>query len=199
MIRVTEPLNYFKEPWYIDWVHRVGRTEANKTAKKAMSIGSRVDELIKNRVNGEFTGKTKKDSQEVLNCCQAFKKWEEVYKPTSIVPCERYFASIEGEEISGEPDIMVDGVLVDIKCSAKISPSYWLQVNMYRYLQWLTPPGFKLTEDNRYKVGILRLDKVTASYEYVVKEYDPSLVNVWLSLMRAYVYFNKEKFDGDEL
>ena len=47
MIRVTEPLNYFIEPWTLDWYCRVGKAKANRTKKSAMKIGTRVDELIK--------------------------------------------------------------------------------------------------------------------------------------------------------
>ena len=185
MIRVTEVLNYFKEPWYIDWVHKVGRMEANKISKAAMKVGSRVDELIKaNRTP------TPKDKPEVHSCIAAFNKWKAIYQPKAITPYSRLYATIEGVEVTGEPDIDVDGVLVDIKCSSKISLGYWVQVNIYRFIE------AKITLP---KVGILRLDKVTGSFEYVVKDYDKTLVDVWVGLMRAYVYFKGEQNDGDEL
>jgi len=182
-IRVTEVLSYFKEPWYIDWIHKVGRTEANKIGKAAMAIGTRVDELIKSNASSGGA----KDKEEVHNCMAAYKKWLDVYKPSSVTPCTRLNAVIEGHEVTGEPDIMVDDVLVDIKCSSKISPSYWLQVNMYRKLH-----------DSTGDVAILRLDKVTGSFEYVVQKHDPFLCEVWLGLMRAYVYL-KGDGNGDEL
>ena len=178
MIRVTEVLNYFKEPWYVDWVCRVGKREANRVSKAAMKIGTRVDELIKS--NGTPSSKDKPEVQCAMN---AYAKWLHVYKPTLIVNGTRHDTTIEGQEVSGEPDLFVDGVLVDIKCSSKISPLYWVQVNMYSYLT-----------NHLGRVGILRLDKTTASYEYVVKDYDKSLVDVWLGLMRAMVYL---KGDGD--
>lgn len=181
-IRVTEPLNFFKEQWYIDWVHKVGRTEANKISKRAMALGTRVDELIKLRCATAMT----KDSVETHSCIAAFNKWMAVYQPKEIVNGERLYTIIDGHEVSGEPDIYVDDVLVDIKCATKISPSYWVQVNMYRYLKC----------DTGSKVGILRLDKTTGSYEYVVKDYDPRLVNVWMGLMRAMVYYKGEAHDG---
>lgn len=183
MIRVTEPLYYFSEPWLVDWKLMVGKAEANRISKSSMKIGSRVDELIK---TGEKP--TKKDKPEVHSCMQAFDKWRSIYTPLSLEIGVRLFKSIEEVEVTGEPDIFVDDVLVDIKCATKISPSYWIQVNMYRKLQGETG-----------KVGILRLDKTTGSYEYVVKDYDPSLVNVWCGLMRAMVYFKGESNDGTEL
>lgn len=182
-IRVTEPLNFFKEQWYIDWIHRVGRTEVNKVGKQAMAIGTRVDELIK-------TGgvPTTKDKPEVHTCLSAYAKWLSIYTPLVVTNGNRLFKSIEEVEVTGEPDIYVDDVLVDIKCSSKISPMYWIQVNMYRKLQ-----------DSTGKVAILRLDKHTGSFEYVVKEHDPFLCDVWLGLCRAMLYLKGEEHDGDKL
>lgn len=189
-IRVTEVLNYFKEPWYIDWIHKVGRTEANRVSKAAMKIGTRVDEIIKENPLNPDASQHKKETNEVLVAMGAYQKWLEVYKPKSITPCTRLNTTIDGVEVTGEPDLMVDDVLVDIKCSSKISPSYWVQVNMYCYLKAVE------TKMPRNKVAILRLDKVTGSYEYVVKEYDPKLVDVWCGLMRAFVYYKEVGNDG---
>lgn len=176
-VRVTEPLNFFKEQWYIDWVHKVGRTEANKIGKQAMAIGTRVDELIK-----EGDTPTTKDKPEVHSCFAAFNKWRSVYTPLVVTNGTRLFKSIEEVEVTGEPDLFVDDVLVDIKCAGKISPTYWIQVNMYRQLQGSTG-----------KVAILRLDKHTGSFEYVVKDYDPFMCKIWLGLARAMIFLK-----GDE-
>ena len=183
VIRVTEPLSYFVEPWYIDWIHRVGRTEANKVKKSAMAIGTRVDELIKTG-----TEPIAKDKHEVHTCFAAYRKWFSLYTPLVVEPGKRLFKSIEEVEVSGEPDLFVDDVLVDIKCSSKISKSYWIQVNMYRQLHGSTG-----------KVAILRLDKVTGSFEYVVKEHDPFLCGVWLGMCRAMLYLKGDDNGGDEL
>lgn len=193
MVSVTEVLSYFKEQWYIDWVCRVGKAEANRVSKASMKVGSRVDELIKSGLMPK-----KKDSQEVDNCILAYDKWKAVYQPKSIVSGTRLFATIDGVQVTGEPDLFVDDVLVDIKCASKISPSYWLQVNVYKYLQvkqWLYPSA----EMIRSKVAILRLDKVSGSYEYVVKDYDAKCVDVWCGMLKAMMYFKKESNDGDEL
>ena len=196
MVRVTEVLNYFKEPWYIDWVHRVGRTEANKISKASMKIGSRVDEIIKEKLAYvPYMADYKKESKEVHNCLEAFNKWWRIYKPKSITPCSRLYATIEGQEVTGEPDIMVDDVLVDIKCSSKISLSYWVQVCIYWFMKHEVWKKGLPSEASR-KVGILRLDKVTASYEYVVQDYDPNKVSVWCGLMRAYCYFKGDDDGG---
>ena len=134
-IRVTQVLNYFKEQWFVDWFHDTGRREANRVSKEALKIGTRVDELIKAN-----STPTTKDKAEVHSCIAAYNKWKAVYQPKSVTPCNRLFGTVDNHQITGEPDIMVDDVLVDIKCSNKIALSYWLQVNMYEYLSYMTNP-----------------------------------------------------------
>lgn len=180
-VRVTEVLGFFKQEWYVKWVAKNGLAVCNRIGKASMKVGSRVDEIIK---EGSLIV-AKKDSAEVNHCVNAFIKWKQVYQPKEILNGVRLYKEVDGVEVTGEPDIYVDGVLVDIKCASKISLDYWLQVNVYRWLEGKTG-----------KVAILRLDKVTASYEYVVKDYDPFLVNVWRGLMNAYVYY-KGDTDGD--
>ena len=201
-IRITEVLGYFAEPWKLEWYGKKGKAHCNKIGKAAMKIGSRVDEIIK---NGERP--TAKDAPEVHNCIAAFNKWKEIYKPI-IIPCSRINIELYGQEISGEPDLNIEGTLTDIKCSSKISPSYWVQDTMYTFMNtFIMAP--ELTEEAKvrwthdtckdFKVAILRLDKVTGSFEYVVKDYDASLVDVWVGLMRAMVYYKGEQGNGDEL
>ena len=203
MIRVTEVLNYFAEPWKLEWYAKNGKAYCNRVSKAAMKIGTRVDEIIKScpthSEKWDVEWFTKKNPEEVRNCLTAYTKWEAVYKPKSITPCTRLFATIDGQEVSGEPDLLVDDVLVDIKCSTKISPAYWVQVTMYRYLDHIKhadiavpPETFKFNG----KVGILRLDKQTGSYEYVVQDYDYDKVFVWCGLLKAYCYFKGDSDGG---
>lgn len=187
-VRVTEVLSYFYEPWAVDWMLRVGKKEANRIKREAMKIGSRVDEIIKNNLRSD-----KEQSKEVVLCLNAYDKWKAVYQPKSIVSGKRLFATIDGVDVTGEPDLFVDDVLVDIKCSTKISPAYWVQVNMYNYLEGCSFGGTNSVTHS--KVAILRLDKVSGSYEYVVKNYDPNMVNIWCGLLKAYLYF-KGNEDG---
>lgn len=190
VVRVTEVLDYFKEPWYADWLCKVGKREANRIGREAMKVGTRVDEIIKaDPFMGVEKIGIKPKEQEVMSCVTAYSKWLEVYKPKSITSGTRLFATIDGIDVTGEPDLFVDDVLMDIKCASKISLKYWIQVNMYRFLQGNNPG----------KVAILRLDKKIGSYEYVVKDYDPKLVDVWFGMMRAMVYLKGEENDGDEL
>ena len=183
-IRVTSVLNFFHEDWYIDWVLKVGKREANRIKKAAMKVGSEVDEIIKANIGGTYLPEKFK-SDEVKNCIEAYKKWYKTYTPTTMKIGERLNLTFDGVDITGEPDIFVDDVLVDIKCASKVSPSYWVQVNMYAFMHG----GFE-------KVGILRLDKTTGSYEYIVQNVRQDLVSVWFGLLKAYVYYKGESDGG---
>lgn len=203
MTRVTEALNFFKEPWYIDWLLReislafkdIGDIEkAKKFAlsklKKASDdgaeIGTKLDAIIK--ADPFLKNPIPKLSVEEEFCLIAYRKWLAVYQPKSITPCVRLYGEIDGIEVSGEPDLDVDDVLVDIKCAMKISLKYWVQLMLYRFLR-----------KSKGRVAVLRLDKKTGAYEYVIKDYDENLVSVWLGLARAMVYLKGDDNDGVEL
>ena len=185
-VRVTEVLDYFQAPELVAWKLRVGTKEAGRISREAIKIGTAVDEHIKVSPNAVIA--TTSRNLETRNCIAAYHKWLNLYKPESVAVGERFTVLNEYPcEITGEPDLLIDGVLTDIKCSKRISANYWLQVNVYAHFL-----GYK-------RVAILRLDKESASYEYVVKDYDKSLVNVWLGLLRAYLYYKGVDSGGDEL
>lgn len=186
IIRVTQPLDYFHEPFLVDWKLRVGKAEANRISKAAMKIGTRVDELIKTGARP-----LSKDKPEVLIALKAYEKWKEVYKPESVVPQVRINTNVTycGEQfiLSGEPDLIAMDTLIDIKVASRISKKHWLQLAAYAWLkEWKGP------------IGVLRLDKMTGSYEYVAKE----IVDEWRvyeSVLRMYVYLKENDDDnGDD-
>lgn len=198
---MTEPLNYFKEPWYVEWVLRVfanrfkkcadvekaqkfAMRDLNKIMEEAMDTGTEVDRIIKK--NPKSIVMSHKD-YEVSTCLGAYCKWVMHYQPKSIESCERFYAEVEGNKVSGEPDLLVDDVLVDIKCSKKISINYWIQLCTYRALR-----------GESGKIAVLRLDKESGAYEYIVKDYDENLFKVWVGLMRAYVVLKQEVVDDGD-
>lgn len=208
-VRVTEVLDYFKHPWYVKWVMRVGLREANRVSKQALKIGTRIDEVIKSSVSLPLATLSKKDTPEVFSCLKAYEKWRVTYtvdhEPSAIAPlspivskvsyavnyygistCKRVEKECCGILLSGEPDFIALGRLTDLKAAKKVSPSYWLQLAAYA---WLT--------DWQGEVAILRLDKTTESYEYLTKR----LVDEWdvfRGLLMAYVYFTEgDEDDGD--
>ena len=193
-IRVTEVLDFFAPPWLVDWKLRVGKAEANRISKAAMKIGSRVDELIKRSpMTGLVMEKSVADKEEVKNCMVAYKKWLEVYKPKAITPCTRLYATIEGIEVTGEPDLDIDECITDLKCASKISISHKIQDNVYEFIRR------QLKLKPYPEVAILRLDKITGSFEYFREPYNQNLVDCWRGLLKAYVYYNGGVHDGVEV
>ena len=118
MIRVTEAVGYFKPEWYTEWILKVGKREANAVSKKALKIGSRIDEIIR---SGVYEA-DKKDTQEVKKSLQNFLAWKERYSISSIEPMSRREDVSIG--LTGAADFYVPqtGTLVDYKSSKRISP-----------------------------------------------------------------------------
>ncbi len=179
-IRVTEVLSYFQSPELVDWKVRVGKKGAGLVSRKAMKIGSRVDEIIKTQ-----TMPRKGEKQEIQACYDAYYKWMRNYTPITVTPQKRAEKPIFGVVLSGEPDIMALDTLTDIKCSSRIDKKYWLQLGAY---SWLT--------DWKGSIAILRLDKVTEAYQYEVREYLDYYWEIYKGLLAAYIYFTKEECDG---
>ena len=155
MIRVSETQNFFKAEWYIKWVLKVGIKEANATSKKALKIGTRIDEIIR---SGVYEAE-KKDTQEVKQCLKNFNAWRDRYSVETIIPLSR----IEQESIgvTGEADFYwkEKDILIDFKSSKKISPEYFFQLGGYKRLGF---PGTRL--------AILRCDKDLDDFEFKTNE-----------------------------
>lgn len=188
IVRVTEPLNHYKEEWYIKWVHKVGLTESNKKSREAMKLGSILDSIVKEGLEPK-----KKASLDTVFAYEAFCKWKKVYQPEYIRPCTRINWTWNGIEISGEPDFEIPNTTVDLKGAIKISNHYKKQVNTYewgRRLVGLTP---------NENVAILRCDKAIGSYEYWVEPFNMRFVDAWCGLMLNYVIDKENDNDGAEL
>jgi len=185
-IRVTEVLGYFQPPELVKWRIREGNREANKEMKATEKVGTRIDELIK--TNSEPTSK---DSFEVKNCYAAFYKWKKIYSPSQIVIHERLYGKLEGIDITGEPDLMIDSVLTDLKATNAIRLKNWIQVNIYEELRRqnnLIPSR---------ELRLLRLDRRTGSFEYPnAQPFDERMVRMFSGLLLAYVYYKGDD-DGD--
>ena len=155
VIRVSETQDYFKAEWFIKWVMKVGIREANATSKKALKIGTRIDQIIR---SGVYEA-DKKDTQEVKKCLQNFIAWKERYSVSTITPLER----IENEAIglTGEADFYWEekDTLIDFKSSKKISPEYIFQLGGYKRLGF---PGKRL--------AVLRCDKDLDEFEFKTNE-----------------------------
>jgi hypothetical protein len=188
-VRVTEPLSYFCPPALMEWKWAIGKREANRVFRDAEKVGTKVDALIKaDKLPGP------KDSWEVKACFEAFQKWRAVYGPKTITPQYRLYGELLGVKITGEPDLMIDDGLRDLKCTNSIKKQNILQLQVYEYLR--RQNGLPPAKD----LGLLRLDRRTCSFQVPDPfDYDENLVVVvYGGLLKAYLYY-KETDDGTEL
>jgi hypothetical protein len=189
IVRVTSVLEWFAEPELVAWQVKLGRKEAGIISKRAMKIGTQVDELIKTAEEP-----AKKDSKEVKECMAGYKQflkdWQVDAKALRIP--ERF--TIEEEGITGQADLYHPELgLIDIKCSSEIRPKYWLQLAKYHQ-------GMKLTETD--KISVLRLGKETGLYEFASSENVgiaiPYALSIFDCLHSAYRYFNQGKLEESQ-
>ena len=178
--RVTAILNYFTNPGLIAWRDKVGVAQAKQTMKTAGGIGTRVHGLIyKHYINGRFS-LTPNDGVSTRNCMKAYMDWWKAYNPKTL-SMERTLYS-EELGIAGTYDKELPDTLLDVKTSAKIRPEHWLQLAIYNYMGVF----------QKEKLAVLRLDKWTADYEYVVIDYDVKLVECFKGLLQYYRFITKE-------
>lgn len=174
--RVTSVLGYFTNPGLVAWRDRVGAKQAKQTMKTAAAIGTRVHGLChKHWEKGRYS-LTPNDSVSVRNCMRAYDDWWKAYNPKTLSMEVTQHCPALG--VAGTYDIETHDTLIDIKTSAMIKPEYWLQLGMYNYM----------LEEPKDKIAVLRLDKFTADYEYVVKECTPDYIRIFMGLLNYYRY-----------
>ena len=181
--RITTVLNYFSTPEYVKWVGKVGNKESKRSGTVAMKIGTEADEWIKSDIQGLKLPKLK--SEEAKNCVKGYQQWVKEYTPQLTVG-QRVFD--DTLMVTGEPDILTDTTVIDIKCSLVIRPVYWLQTEFYA------------RKTGKFNKAILRLDKHLGVYEYDVRVIDDRDMMAVAGLVEAYRFFNREKSvtDGEE-
>lgn len=175
-LHVTHVLDSWVEPHLLEWKLEVGRTEANKVSRKALAIGSRVDELIKADVRDKKYRLRKSDPKEVISCMAGWEKFKSEHGLTLTVGL-RYYST--ENYTTGEIDLTSPDTLLDVKCSSDISPKYWIQTGTYNRDSTLLLPN----------LGILRLDKFWGTYEYKTRPYNVAYARVFDGILGAYRYF----------
>ena len=167
---------------------KVGKREANAISKKALNIGSRIDEIIR---SGVYEAK-KEDSKEIKQCLKNFNAWRARYSVQTIEPLSRIIDESIG--LSGEADFYwpEKETLVDFKSSKKISPEYIFQLGAYKRLGF---PG--------QKIAVLRCDKDIDGFEFKTNE-DLGMtleqcIDAFESAYKHYKYFLhiQEQLGGD--
>ena len=190
MVSVTEILDYFLERPLVDWMVRDPK-KAKQVSEEAKRIGSATDLLIQADVRGTPVELPVKDVP-VMNCLEGWRKFKVAY-PLFTTQIQAMQREISQGEIIGHPDFLMEWSdrpgrwgIVDLKCANQIRPGYWTQVAAYA---WLKSP-----ELNPDVLGILRLDKERADFEYVELT-DPSEIDyevqIWLDYKQ--LYFHRQR------
>lgn len=155
-----------------------------------MKIGSRVDELIQEDVLRGSYKLSSKDSIEVKNCMEAWKQFKADYQPN--ITATQVEVKSEADRLIGHIDLILNNLVVDVKCASSIKPNYWLQVAAYE----------SMLEQDCDGLAILRLDKNLATYQFVTHEQAKvnwtECVDTFGGLLTAYRYYNRPKANEEE-
>jgi hypothetical protein len=167
---------------------------SDRIAKNSMYIGTEVHKLIEDfLLKGNNPNlRTKKD--EVKNAFLAFFKWYKFYEPEVLgVEIPLFYDDEFG--YAGTTDLIakVDNIemMLDFKTSNHIFlPDYALQLALYRFTD---EAGVKDT-------ACLRLDKVTAEYEYELfgSRYEDDR-DAGLAMIKAYHLLNKDEIQNGKV
>lgn len=174
--RITSVLDYFTTKEMMDWALTIGKEERERIKTEAISTGKKVDEVAQ-AIMGGHPYDIANEGQAVKNCVEGFKRWLNEEKPKI---SDWQVTLVDNEfGVAGTYDIRAGNTIIDIKCSNRISPNYWLQTAMYAKILENPPVAH---------IAILRLDKLTSDYEYVVKPIDYKLVDIYKGLLDYYRY-----------
>ena len=187
-LRVTSILDYFMPKPLLEWALREGKAEYKNKTKVAKGIGTRIDRIATAILEDKHWCITDKDHPAIRNCVNAFKRWLNDEKPK----VDDWQVTCYDNEImvAGTRDLRIGNMIVDIKCANRISLGYWIQLAVYAKLS-------RLPID---KLAILRLDKFTGEYDYVVKDNDPKLFELFVGMLNYYRYLTvDEKGEKDEI
>ena len=189
-VSVTEVLDYFIPKQLLDWYLKTGKTEAKRLSNTALKIGSRVDELICEDVKLNKYKLTAKDHIEVRNCMEAWESFKRDYG-FEVKACQVEVKS-HSEKLVGHIDLIMDNMVVDVKCSSSIKNNYWLQVAKYA----------EMYREELLGLAILRLDKNLGTYQFIkshqADKHPSILVDVYNGLLSAYRYYNAPKEQGEQ-
>ena len=178
-LSVTEVLDAFIPKGLLDWYLKTGKKEAKRLSTVALKIGTRVDELIQEDINKYSYKLSSKDPIEVKNCMEAWKQFKTDYCPN--IQGVQIEVKSDEQKLVGHIDLIMDNMVVDVKCASFIKDNYWLQVAKYA----------DMYKESLCGLAILRLDKNLGTYQFKKAEIEPrELVKVYDGLLSAYRYYH---------
>ena len=183
LTHISAIANFFHDQRYTDWFTTQGKREANKKIKEAMNQGTAVDLAIQALATQRVLGlpEPKKFKDEIASACKAWQTFIGTYEH-DITGTQKEMVN-EEQSLSGTFDFEFNGdEICDLKYATAIRPSYWVQLGGYRYL----------AGQSHRKLSVLRIDKSSDMYEYVVREDVEYLTQVFISTLNLYRFWQKE-------
>lgn len=155
MNSVTKVLDSYIEPEIWEWKIRVGKAKAKKVSDEALAIGSEVDRLIQEDINGNGESIESK-AEGVQNAYNAWLSFKQKY-PFFVQDIEGIQVELIDGEIVGHPDIKKLEEISDVKTSSflTIRPKWVVQASKYALMS------------NKNRASILLLSKQMPSFLYV--------------------------------
>ena len=189
MPRVTEVIDYLKEPELVKWMLRTSEKKRKQIEDDSLRVGSRVDLLVQQDLrDGGYL--LPEDDSEVMSCMTAWEKFKksrpDIVEAIQLEEMQRELSMRmpDGEVVFGHPDLPILqkdrwGIL-DIKSSKNIWPKHFTQDAVYtemkRVMDGMSLPRF---------IGILRLDKAS-ELPFYQEITDESYIQYEVSVFNAY-------------
>ena len=187
MPSVTEVLDYFKDPYLIAWLVRMGPVKSKEISDNAMKIGTIVDQYIQDNIKlGQYTIKIEAVPLGVINCMKAWSKFR-IDHPDWTKDVVSLQTELKYNDLIGHPDIINKSEICDIKTASAVRKDHRIQVSTY-----------VLMYNVGIKIGsILRLDKKSGEYEYVLMDQDE--MEFWQKRFWNRYQIFKEERDYNEM
>lgn len=179
--RFSNVAEYFQHPDLVKWKIDKGRAISGQISRKALKIGSRVDDLCEQDIKEGAYKLKSKEAPEVLSCMKAWEQWKKDY-PDHVIDISDTQNTVFYDDwgVAGTADLVGATRILDVKTSRAVILMYWVQLAFYNR-------QFKCPEK-----WVLRLDKSLGEYEYVKcpDEYSQEYLEaVFVGMLNVYKYF----------
>ena len=175
MISVTTVLGYHTDPDLLKWIENNSKAKRKAISDEAIRIG-RASELLVQQDIKEGGYLVPEGDTGIENCMKAWEKFKNEHE-NFISSVSAMQTEITKGDIVGHPDFIIgESGIIDLKCSSYIRPLYWTQVAKYSDILGQKAPR---------AIGILRLDKKSAKYEYRIIS-DEDYISYEIKVFEAY-------------
>lgn len=187
-IRVTTIIDYFAEPYLVKW--KLKNKDWEKIGDEAKRVGSLVDKIVQDDINGNYRKEYLIDNDAPVNSC--IKAWFKFVQenPEIVKRMIKFKENMQRElvlgDLVGHPDFILDDEIIDLKTSKSIGKSHWMQTAQYG----LMAGGVK-------RISILRVDKESGEYEF--KTLEEPFITFWQRKFQCRYEAFKEDAEFNEM